>query len=128
MADFDGNFVQCRGDNRQGRDVVSMPVALNYLRCYRSRLQSQLLANAFFVLWAEMPERPHSAGQFADANLFRRRVEAFQVASHLRVPVEQLESESGWFRVNAVCAANRWRVLELNRPLFQYFNEPEQVF
>ena len=75
-----------------------------------------------------MPEGADRSGELADANLLRGCVETSEVALHLGIPVEQLESEGGGLGVDPVRAADDGGVLELEGPLAEHLGEAQQVF
>jgi hypothetical protein len=58
--------------------------------------------------------------------IFGRCVKADQVALHLGVPVEQLQAEGGRLGVNAVRAADRGRVLELDGAALEHLQKAGQ--
>src|SRR5437762_7038820 len=62
----------------------------------------------------EMAEGADGSGELAYAEVFGGRLEAGEVALHLRVPEEELEAEGGGFGVDAVSTADDGRVLELD--------------
>ena len=73
-----------------------------------------------------MAERADSPGKLAHAHIFCRGIEAGYVALHLRIPVEQLEAEGGGLGVDAVRAADRRRVLELDGATFEHCEQRGQ--
>ena len=106
---------------------MRMPVALDHLRCHRRGLQAQPLADADFMLRLQMAECAHRAGKLADTHILCCGIEAHQVALDLRIPVQQLQSERGRLRVDAVRAADRRCVLELQRAPLQHLLQPEDA-
>ena len=74
-----------------------------------------------------MPKRPHSAGELADAHVFRRCVEAGEVALHFGIPVEQLEPKGGGLGVDAVGATDGGRVLELESAALEHGQEGDDA-
>ena len=95
-----------------------MPVALDDLRGDRRDLQSEPLADGFFVFRLEMRGVADRARDLADSHLLGGHLEALEVALHLGVPVRQLEAERDRLGVNAVRAADLRRVLELEARRF----------
>ena len=120
VADLDGELVERAADERKGGDVGSMAIALNDLRGYGRGLEAEALADSFFLLGLEMAEGTDGAGELADAHVFSGGMEAGQVALHLGVPVQQLESERGGLGVNAVSATDGRGVLEFDGSALEY--------
>jgi hypothetical protein len=90
-----------------------VPVALDHLRGHGRGLETEPRADALLVLGLEMAECADSSRQLAHAHVLGGRVEASQVALHLRIPVQQLQAEGRRLGMDAVRAADRRRVLEL---------------
>src|SRR5271170_7897809 len=88
VANFDGELVECAGDEGECRDIRRVAVALDDLRGYRRGFEAETLADPLFVLRLQMTKRADGAGEFADAHVFGGGGEASCVALHLRVPVE----------------------------------------
>src|SRR6059058_4813508 len=79
------------------------------------------------MLWFKMSEGADGTGELADAEVFGGGVEAGEVALHLGVPEEQLETEGGGLGVDAVSAADDRRVLEFERATAQGFQQRENA-
>ncbi len=75
-----------------------------------------------------MAEGSDGAGDFADAQIFRRGVEAHQIALHLVVPQRQLQAEGNGLGVHAVGAADLDGVFEFERPPLQRFEQRLAIF
>src|SRR5271163_1137776 len=75
MAYFGGDLVERRGDDRQGRDVVGVTVALDHLGCDWRGFEAELRADALFVFGFEMAEGADCSGELADAHSLGRRME-----------------------------------------------------
>ena len=97
-----------------------MAIALDHLRRHWRRLQSKPRADALFVLRLQMAKRPDRSRELSHAHVFRRRIEANDVALNLRVPVQQLQSKRRWLGMNTMRAPNRRRVFELDGPPLQH--------
>ena len=104
-----------------------MTIALNHLRRNRRDIQSQPLANRLFVFRFQMRRIAHRAGQLANPHLLCRHLEALDVALHFRVPVRQLQPEGDRLGMNAVCAPDRRRVLELPGAALQYLAQLPEI-
>src|SRR5260221_6595397 len=105
-----------------------MAVTLDDLSRDRGRLQPQALTNLFFEFRLQMRKRSYRAGKLAHAHLFRAALESLDVPHDFGVPVGQLQSERGWFSVNAVGPADGGRVLKFVRAAGQHSFQLLQVF
>ena len=127
MAHFDGDLIERAADQRKGRDICRMAVALDHLRGNGGGLQSQPLADALFMFRLQVAECADGSREFAHAHVFRSRVKAHQVALHLSEPVQQLETESCGFGMNAMRAADGGRVLEFEGAALEDRQERSQA-
>ena len=119
VTDLDGNFIERAAENGEGADVGCMAIALDDLGCDGSRLETELLADALFVLRLEVSEGAHGARELADAHVLCSSGEARKVTLHFGIPVEQLEAEGRGLGMNAVRTADGGRVLEFEGPPLQ---------
>ncbi len=90
-------------------------------------LEAEARTDLFLVLRLQVAEGADRAGELADAHVFGCGIEAGKVALHLGVPVEQLEAEGGWLGMDAVGAADRGRVLELERAALENFEQADDA-
>jgi hypothetical protein len=72
------------------------------------------------VLRLQVAERADCAGEFADSHVLCHSIETSDVALHLRVPVEELKTESGRLGMNAMGTADSRGMFELHRSLFEH--------
>ena len=120
VADFDGDLVEGAAEDGQRADVGGVAIALDDLRGYGRRLEAEAGADALFVLGLEVAEGADGARELADAHVFGGGVEAGEVALHLGIPVQQLETEGCRLGVDAVGAADGGRVLELDGAMLEH--------
>src|SRR6185437_11604970 len=74
-----------------------------------------------------MRERAHRARDFPDAQVFGCSVEAFQIASGLRVPDREFETEGDRLGMNPVRTADLDRVSEFERAALEYIAKANQA-
>ena len=116
-----------REDGQSG-DVIGVQVALDHLGGDGRRLETKLLADAFFMFRLKMPKGAHGARELADAHLLGGEVEAGQAAHGLRMPIEQLEAKGRGFGVYSVGPPYGGRVLELERALLEDARQSQNAF
>src|SRR5439155_25916353 len=80
MANFQRDFFERGGNEREGAEILRVAVALNDLRSDGRGAETQALADAFFDLRAEMRSTTDGAGNFSDGHLRRGVAEARDVA------------------------------------------------
>ncbi len=112
-----------RRDDREGREVVRVAVALDDLRRDGRRFQSQALADFLFEFRLEVGEGADGAGKLADAHSSAAASKRVDVALRLGVPVRQFEAEGDGFGVDAVGAADHGSVLEFPGATLQHFGQ-----
>jgi hypothetical protein len=122
-----GDLVERGAEDGEAGDVGGVAVALDDLRGDGYGLETEFVADGFFVLGLEVAEGADGSGELADAEVFGGGVEAGEVALHLGVPEEELEAEGGGFGVDAVGAADDGGVLELEGALLEGFGEGEDA-
>src|SRR5271169_6170773 len=127
MPDFQGNLLQCRGDQSEHAQIMGVTIALNHLRCNGCDLQAQALADLLLDFGAKMRSIPDCAGNFPDCHFARGFTEARDIALVLGEPIGDLEAKRNGFGVNAVSAADLWRVLKLVSPDIEDFAEHHEV-
>ena len=72
VADFQGDFFERGGDEREDADILRVAVALNYLRGNGRNVKSELLADFLFDFRAEVRGVADGAGDFAERHVARR--------------------------------------------------------
>src|SRR5580692_5357480 len=112
MANFEGDFLQSRGDQRQRAHVMRVTVALNDLRSYRSDMQAQALADFLFDFGAKMRGIPNRAGNFPVGHAVRGFAKARNVSLVLCEPAGDFQAKGDGLGMHAMGAANLWRVLK----------------
>src|SRR5580698_3952397 len=111
MANFSGEPLDRTRDHCKRHKIGGMAVARNDLTRNRLDLQAQRMRDVRFDLRGDVGERPDRAGYGADRDFLACSNETRARTSKLRVITCELETESRGFRVNAMAAADRDRVL-----------------
>ncbi len=107
------------GDHSQRGEEHRVAVARDDLRGDRLRRQAQLCGDILLHTRIDMRERANGAGNRCHRHLRTRRHQARTVAGELGIVPGQLQPERRRFGVDAVAAADRQRVLVLQRSRFQ---------
>ena len=113
---FNGKLFQCGSDEGESREVVGVPVALNYLARHRSGFQTQLGAGIFLYRRGYGGVGANGAGDLAIVDLLSRRLQVLDALPDIVDPNCQLEPERDRFRVDSVGAAGHESVFVLDRP------------
>ena len=116
VPDLHRELLQRGRDQRQGRDELRVPVALQDLIRYRRDGQAQRRADALLGRGGDRGVRPDGAADLAHADRGRGRVQAGPAAPHLVDPEGEQQTEGHRLGVDAVRAAHHQRALVLARP------------
>src|ERR1041385_7765008 len=98
-----------------------MPIARDYLRCDRSRVQTEPGADALLDFRSNMSKSSDCARDLADSELFGCTGESDQVALQFVVPERQLETEGDRLCMDAMGPANLNCVFEFKGTFSKYF-------
>ena len=104
VPDLQGEAIERRREDRERREQLGVPVALQDLGRGRGRLQPEGFAREPLDLRRRGRVRPDRARQLADAHSRERAVEPCSIAIELEHPAEKLEPERRRLRVHAMRA------------------------
>src|SRR5881628_4199673 len=93
MPDLGGELLDAARQQRQGREIRRVPVALDHLAGGRRRLEPQLLTDMGFNVRRQVRERAPGARHFAARDPVTRGSKPLAMALRLVVPDRQLDAE-----------------------------------
>jgi len=106
MPDLESEGVERGGDDRQRRQELGVPVALDDLGRRWRRLEAEPLAGEPLELRIGRGVRADSARELADADPLERPRDALTAAGELEGPTDELQPERRRLGMDAVCAAD----------------------
>ena len=127
VADFQGNFFERSGNQRQHAEILRVAIALNHLGRDGSHLQAELPADFLFDFGPEVRSIADGAGDFSKFHVMGGFAETGDVALIFSEPVGDLQAEGDGLRMNAVSAADLGSVLELVGAQVENFAENDEV-
>ena len=127
VAHFERDLFETGGEDRKRGNEVGVAIALNHLRGHRCRAQTQLGADRFLDLGADVGEGADGARDLADAHVLRGGFQPLNVAARLFVPDGKFQTEGDGFGMDAVCAADLHRVLEFERAALEDGTQPFEI-
>src|SRR4051812_6299920 len=128
MTDFNRNFLQRSADERQGRDVMCMPVTLDDLRGSRRRFQVQLAHDFLFDVRREVSKCTYRAGKLSHAHGFHCFFEPVLVPFYFIVQKCQFQPKCGGFGMNTMRPSHNNCRLEFVSASFEYVEQMLQAF
>ncbi len=127
MANFERDFFERGGDEREGAEIVRVAVALNHLRSDGSNAEPKSFADALFHFRAKMRSVADSTGNFPNGHLRGSIAETRDVPLIFSEPVGDFQAKGDGLGVNAVSAADLRSVAEFVSAQIKNFSEHHQV-
>ena len=127
MADFQGDFFECGGDEGKGAEIMRMAVAGDDLRGDARNRETKALADFLFDVGAEMCGIAYCAGNFAESDLAGSLLEAINVTLIFGEPVGDFEAEGDGLGVDTVGTADLRRVLKFVSAQVKDFAEKDEI-
>ena len=127
VADFEGDFFERGGDERENADILRVTIALNDLRGNGRDVKAELLADFLFDFRAEVRGVADGAGDFAELHVAGGFAEAGDIALIFGKPVGDLEAEGDGLGMDAVGAADLRGVLKFVGAEIEDFAEEDEV-